>query len=486
MVLSPPVRKRKATTSMMRAAPKMKSDVKFLTKELVNPASVGVCSKMLGEYEKETKKCVEKGIIPGCASIAFRHGKMVQARCFGHADLESKKPYRMDTLCRLFCMTKSYVSVTLMSLVDEGRLSLEDPVSKYLPAFADVQVLPKGSSKPVKAKRPILVKHLLCHMSGVGYAPDLGDKPETLQDKQYLALQKAVQQGSITSLETFVDRIAKVPLSFHPGEFYDYGFSYDLAARVLEVVLEKPLEKCLEERVFHPLGMYDTHWYVKPDKQHRLAALYAGEGTWGKLYGKQSGAKLISPKQGLARLDGKHPTHSGWRHGKHCKVQSGGGFFGYLHGGLVSTAGDTAKFVKMLLSHGLTASGERLLKKETLAEMEKNRLKKKWGCGGASYIGNNGVFRDGGKEVGMGGAACTYWSVDREEGVATVWFTQHLDMPMPEDMKDVDPKKADLWALMHEAIDKVPIKGAVGKRKQGSQASESRPSKRPRATSSKA
>mmetsp|Transcript_72603 Transcript_72603/g.126023 ORF Transcript_72603/g.126023 Transcript_72603/m.126023 type:complete len:480 (-) Transcript_72603:88-1527(-) len=477
MARSPAVSKKKATTSLQ---PKMKSDANSLLKEMVDPSSVRVCAQKLREYENETKKCVQKGIIPGCASVVWRHGKVVQARCFGHADVESKKPYRMDTLCRLYCMTKSYISTAIMTLADEGRLHLDDPVSKYLPAFADIKVQPNGSSKAVKPKSPILLKHLLCHMSGVGYPADIGEKPDTLQQKQYGALQAAVQKGSITSLEAFVDRIAKVPLGFHPGEFYDYGYSYDVAARVLEVVMEKDLEHCLQERVFHPLGMHDTHFSVTPDKQHRLAALYGNDTTWKRLYGKKVGAKLISTKEGLVRLDGKHATESNWRHGKHCKVKSGGGFFGYLHGGLISSAGDTAKFVKMLISDGQFGNGQRLLKKETIATMEVNRLKKKWGCGGASYIGNNGVFRDGGKEVGMGGAACTYWSVDRTEGVATVWFTQHLDMPMPEDMQGVDPKKADLWSLMHEAVDKVPIKRIAGKRKNGETA-QARPSKRSRA-----
>jgi len=155
---------------------------------------------------------------------------------------------------------------------------------------------------------------------------------------------------------------------------------------------------------------------------------------------------------GLNRIDGKTPSESKWRTGKACPVLSGGGFMGYLDGGLLSTVADTARFVQLLANKGLTPDGKRLIQEKTLAELEKNRLKEKWGSGKANYMGNVGVFREGGSEIGMGGAACTYWSLDRKEDFATVWFTQHVDMPdFTEDIKGVNPKHADLWALLHNA-----------------------------------
>merc|ERR1712232_907539 len=118
---------------------------------------------------------------------------------------------------------------------------------------------------------------------------------------------------------------------------------------------------------------------------------------------------------------------------------------GYLHGGLVSTVADTARFVRMLLRNGVMDSGKRLLKKSTVAAMEKNRLKKNDAGDRVCFLGNIGTFREGGDDVGMGGAACTYWNIDRKDETGTVWFTQHIDMP------DTLPQ-ADLWRVLHKAV----------------------------------
>lgn len=128
---------------------------------------------------------------------------------------------------------------------------------------------------------------------------------------------------------------------------------------------------------------------------------------------------------------------------------------GYPVGGLVSTVADTAKFTKMLYNYGVMENGKRLLKKATVKAMEVNRLDKKYnGEDRVCYLGNVGTFREGSNEFGMGGAACTYWNICREDDTATVWFTQHVDMPEFEDLKGVDKDKADLWKTLHEAIKK--------------------------------
>merc|ERR1719183_1281586 len=131
-------------------------------------------------------------------------------------------------------MTKTYIASALMRLMEKGLLKLEDPVSKYLPAFADCKVL--DGKKLVKLTRPIRLKDLLVHQSGIGYAPDVGEKVTEPRDKVYAKLQNDASSGKITDLKTFVDRIAKIPLSFQPGKCYEYGFSFDVIARILEVV----------------------------------------------------------------------------------------------------------------------------------------------------------------------------------------------------------------------------------------------------------
>merc|ERR1719382_916019 len=131
----------------------------------------------------------------------------------------------------------------------------------------------------------------------------------------------------------------------------------------------KNLEACLKERLFEPLGMHDTLWAVPDDKLHRLAACYAGPGTWGNLYGKAGDQTPSTPRPGLVRIDGACAEESNWREGQQCAVLSGGGFMGYLHGGLVGTVADTLRFVRMLVNGGVGDSGQRFLKESTLAVM---------------------------------------------------------------------------------------------------------------------
>jgi len=358
-----------------------------------------------------------------------------------------------------------------MTLVEEGRASLNDRLDKYIPAFADLQVCTKANpEKTVKAKRPILLKYLLIHTSGIDYPVDLGEKPKGSQQVGYAKLQQAARSGSIRTLKDFVEELAKLPLSCHPGYKYNYSFSYDVLGRVIEVISGKSLEKCLYERVFRPLGMKDTVWSVPQSKLKRLAPLYAGPKTWKKMFGRTGKKMITNGKAGLCQIDagGKNST---WRKGRECKVQSGGGFMGYDSGGLLSTVADTGRWVKMLMNHGVMENGKRLLKKSTVEAMEVNRLEKKYnGTDRVCYLGNVGVFRDGANEYGMGGAACTYWNMDRKDGTATVWFTQHVEMPEFADLKGVDPDKADLWKLLHNAK-RAPKKASGAKRKRSSIAS---------------
>jgi len=146
-------------------------------------------------------------------------------------------------------------------------------------------------------------------------------------------------------------------------------------------------------------------------------------------------------------------------------VKSGGGFMGYTCGGLVSTVADTVAFVQMLMNRGLAPNGQRLLKEKTVSIMERNRLKPSWGKGSACFLGNIGVFREGGKEFGMGGAACTYWSVDRADDVACIWFTQHVDMPEFGDVEGINAKRADLWQAVYDALRSKSAKRAAARRR---------------------
>eukprot|EP00929_Paragymnodinium_shiwhaense_P020510 TRINITY_DN13654_c0_g1_i1.p1 TRINITY_DN13654_c0_g1~~TRINITY_DN13654_c0_g1_i1.p1 ORF type:complete len:475 (-),score=131.10 TRINITY_DN13654_c0_g1_i1:574-1998(-) len=451
-------RKRKANSSQRPRYSFGKGDLKA-----VNPRLVGLSATPIQQYETAMHELSKKKVIPGCASVVLHKGQVIQAGCFGYADVERKVPFAMDSLCRLYCMTKTYVSIAFGTLVDEGRLRFDDRLDKYLPEFKNHRCLVKEEGTSTEpAKCPLRMYHLMAHTSGVDYAPDLGEECETKQMEDYLALQTAVEKRKIKTLKEFVRQMAKLPTSFQPGKTYRYSWSMDVMSRVLEVVEGKSIEKILLERVFNPLHMKDTLWAVPDRLLPRLAACYAFKRTASKLYPKKKAGS------GLCRIDGSTPKESAWRVGRACPVLSGGGFMGYLDGGLVSTVADTAMFLQMLANKGITPDGKRLISEKTLAVLEKNRLKAAWGSGKANYMGNIGVFREGGSEIGMGGAACTYWSLDRKEDMATVWFTQHVDMPdFTEDLKGVNKSHADLWSLLHKTY----IKAKGAKRKVTSAAS---------------
>jgi len=420
--------------------------------EAVDPRSVGIEPAALQDYEEAMQQMVKKGELPGIASIVMRKGKVIHTGAWGLADVEQGTPFGLDTFCRMFCATKSFIATAFFRLVEAGKISPEDRLDKYISAFGNVTVQVEGADSAVPAKSPILLKHLMSHTSGIAYPPDLGEKAEDDVAKAYLKLQQMAAKGTIASLKDLVDGIAKVPLSGHPGSGYYYGFSFDVLARVLEVSTGKSLEKALQELVFKPLGMKDTKWAVARHEVGRLAACYANRTSWKLLYGS-SKATLVRPRPKLYRIDGNRALDSHYVDGQQCRVRSGGGFMGYLHGGLVSTVSDTFRFVYMLTKRGVTLNGERFLKANTVAVMERNRVKE---GDPVNFLGNIGVFRTdkANNHYGMGGAACTYWSIDREDDVSIVWFTQHINMPEFEELKGIDAKKADLWALMHEAARK--------------------------------
>lgn len=144
----------------------------------VDPECLGVDPKVLREYEAAMRIMVRKGLIPGCASVVLRSGQVVHTMTYGHADLEAKKPFTLDSLCRLICMTKSYIATAFMTLVDEGLADLEDRLDTHLPCFAGARVLAEGATKAVRPSEPIRLKHIISHTSGIGYPPDAGQQPE--------------------------------------------------------------------------------------------------------------------------------------------------------------------------------------------------------------------------------------------------------------------------------------------------------------------
>jgi CubicO group peptidase (beta-lactamase class C family) len=299
------------------------------------PESVDLSASGLARLDSAMRAYVETGKLPGIVVAVARNGKLAHWKAFGLRSIEHNDPMEPDDLFRIYSMTKPVTSVAMMLLVEEGRVGLEDPVAKYLPAFAGVTVWsPDGPRAP---RRPMTIRDLLRHTSGLTY----GLFGETPADSAY---RKAGVMEPRWSLTELMDQLARLPLVGHPGEIWNYGFSTDVAGRIIEVVSGMPLDRFFTQRIFAPLAMTDTFFEVPPAKRSRLTGYYAVTG------GRP--ALLDSPDTGS--------------YTRPPPLLSGGG-------GLASTVPDYMRFAQMLLNGG-ELDGVRLLRPETVAAMLENQL----------------------------------------------------------------------------------------------------------------
>jgi CubicO group peptidase (beta-lactamase class C family) len=307
-----------------------------------DPAEVGLDADRLRRVDRRLARWVDEGQLPGFLVTVARHGRLVHVGRYGHADVEAGRPVTDDTRWRIYSMTKPVTSVAAMSLYEEGAFQLNDPISRWLPEFAETRVYAAGpAQKPVTVPlmEPIRVRHLLSHTSGLTYGfhhTHPVDGLYRLQGHEW-GTPPGADSAEVTR------QFAAMPLLFQPGSEWNYGVSTDVLGRLVEVVAGKPLDEVFAERVFGPLGMTETSFGLRPeDDVDSLAQLY-GPGV----------VPLPAP---FAEAAHRKPA-----------FLSGGG-------GLVSTAGDYLKFVEMLRAGGLTPSGERVLGSRTLAHMVRNHL----------------------------------------------------------------------------------------------------------------
>jgi CubicO group peptidase (beta-lactamase class C family) len=285
---------------------------------------------------------IATGKIPGAILLIQEHGRPVYFESFGVRDVESRAPMTADTIFRLYSMSKPITSVAAMMLVEEGKLALDDPVAKYIPAFAVVKV---GVEKPgddgkrslalEPLNRPVTIEDLLRHTSGLTY----GFYGENIVGKLYA--QADLFNADLTNAE-FVERVAKLPLAEQPGTLWDYGHSTDVLGRVIEVISRKTLLQFEKERLLDPLGMGETKFYVADEGKRRLIAEPMPDD------------RAISPSSQL-----RDPMAN-------RKAESGGA-------GMIGTLGDYARFAQMLLNGG-TFGGRQYLKPETVALMASDHI----------------------------------------------------------------------------------------------------------------
>lgn len=315
-----------------------------ITMELMcKPEDVGLSSTRLDLIQPWIRIYLDDGKLPGATILVARHGKTVYCKTFGLRDLEAGLPMRTDTILRLYSMTKPITAVALLMLYEEGRLQLDDPVAEFIPGFKDLRVYVSGEGDDMVTEplcRPMTLHHLLTHTSGLTYGfGEEGPIPEL-----YQAYHTDFEDHD-GPLEAIVERLAQIPLQFQPGTRWNYGVSFDVLGRVLEVISGQPLERFFQERIFKPLKMVDTGFAVPQNQLHRFAALY--ERT-----DKKNLNLLESPAD--STLIDKVETFSGG-------------------GGLVSTLGDYFRFTEMMRRKG-ELDGERLLGRKTVEYMTCNHL----------------------------------------------------------------------------------------------------------------
>ena len=356
------------------------------------------------------QRYVDQEILAGVSWCVLRGRDVVDQQCVGLADREANIALRSDHIFRSFSNTKLFTTCALMLLVEEGRIGLDDRVERFLPQLANRKVLKANAtslSDVEPARSPITIRQLLSHTSGLSYG--IFD-PGTVLFKAY---NEAGVLNPRTPLSDFIDKLAELPLGYHPGASWEYSVATDVLGRVVEVVSGKTLDAVFKARIYDPLGMVDTGFFVPPAEQGRLVAYYRG-------------ADVLDPmKPGLSRIDDL-PYPQAYR--KPVARLSGGG-------GLVTTLPDMLALVRALLP-----GPEMLLKPETVRQMMTNQLPdgqtirfatlgpipgKAFGLGGAVTVAPSPLDPPNSTgEFQWGGVAGTHWWICPQTNMAGVLMAQ--------------------------------------------------------------
>ncbi|MFN5647750.1 MAG: serine hydrolase domain-containing protein, partial [Sphingobacteriales bacterium] len=240
------------------------------------PASAGFSDERLKRIDKKIQDWIDAKLVNGGVAFIAREGKIVYNKSFGYADMEKKIPMRTDHIFRIASQTKAITSLAILILLEEGKLTLDDPVSRYIPEFAKPQVVTKfnlsdttWTSEP--AKREITIKDLITHTSGIGYAQIGTPEAQALYKKYGITAGLGVGGHS---LSTDMRKLGKLPLFSNPGEKWTYSLGDDVLGLVVEVISGMNLEQFFRTKIFDPLGMNDTWFYLPKDKHSRLVKLY--------------------------------------------------------------------------------------------------------------------------------------------------------------------------------------------------------------------
>lgn len=396
--------------------------------ETIRPEEVGMSPARLERLTGALQRYVDDGELAGAVALVARHGHIAYFESVGLADVERKAAMRRDTIFRIASQTKAIVSVGIMVLQEEGRLLTTDLVSKYIPAYSSTSVAVAregGGYDVVPANRPISIRDLLTHTAGIGYG--YGVAADRWQQAGIQGWYFADRNEPIGAT---IERIAELPFDAQPGTEWVYGYSTDILGVVIEKASGMSLAEFLRQRIFEPLGMVDTHFYLPPDKRDRLAAVYSVSESGGLERAPEPGAMV---GQG-AYVDGPRRSYSGGA-------------------GLLSTANDYARFLQMLLNGG-ELGGTRILSRKSVELMTADHLHDIAFRDGVGFglgfsvvedLGSRGVPGTVG-EFGWGGAYHSSYWVDPAEDLIVVYFTQLIPAGNRDD-------HAKLRALVYQSIE---------------------------------
>ena len=369
-----------------------------------NPEQSGVSTERLQRVHALMQRYIESGDIAGAVTLVARRGHMVHLEAQGLMDLESKKPMRVDSIFRLASMTKPITSLAVMMLHEEGKFLLNDPVSKFLPEFKNPKVAVANAPneraaegfKLVPANREITIRDLLTHTAGLAS----GTGGPTMDLSRKLSQKRKPDD----TLSTYIPQLAALPLNFQPGTAWEYGPATDVLGRLVEAISGQPLDQFFRQRIFAPLAMTDTYFYLPPDRLPRLTTAYAK--------GESGLQKLTAP--GPANPDGK--------------------FFSGA-GGLASTAEDYLRYCQMMLNGG-QLDGKRLVSRKTVELMTANHIGKipmwsdtlsgyRFGLGFRvrEHTGEAALLGSDGSYV-WGGANGTFFWIDPKEQMIGIMMIQ--------------------------------------------------------------
>jgi CubicO group peptidase (beta-lactamase class C family) len=373
-------------------------------------AASGFHSERLASIDAVIDAEIDAGKIAGAVALVARNGTIAYHKSFGYADLDSRTPMRNDAIFRIASMTKAVTSVGVMILYERGHFLLNDPVSRFIPEFAEPEVAVSfdedgNVTETRPASREISILDLLSHSSGITYK-FLGDALAHSYEKADVIEGLTVRD---VTLEQGMRRLATQPLLFDPGDGFAYGLNTDLLGYLIEVVSGMPLDEFFAKEIFLPLGMTDTTFYLPDEKADRLVTLYAEvDGQLRVSNGTEADIKLDNPR---------YPVEG-------AKSYFSGG------AGLSSTTLDYFRFVQMLANNG-ELDGRRVLSRKSVQLMRAPRLDLPWTAGasfglGFTVIDDLGVYGELGSEgtYSWGGAFNTSYWIDPEEQLVGVIMTQ--------------------------------------------------------------